>query len=852
MDFAICLDQFSTNFNLNSLSSNGFSIYTNLDYNNPIASGIPYQDLFAPPIGNCPLIITIPQGATQLLVIDDCTSGLGNVAPIFSQGNSANSLVTSCCYSIIPIPTQPISWCDTCDLEFDIFSSSYVGQIVAGDLTSTCGTVTDYKIGWYLDGDYSAPVFTSGKGTTFLPYQHTHPLTGNSAVPVVGGDWEGIIHDIAINGVTYSSVSGSANGTPISFESCFGTFVIDPLTCNNGPYSASSKYSHQINFNSQAAGTTPAPVSLTYTLSPSTKHFAYAFSGLFVYDELEIKWNSGNPSTTTNPTLYSQPIYLEKLLIGQDSSQVVGAGLLPGYQGFFDEQYTSVSNIWPKFTANSGYSQRVLTLTNLETSSNPLTPDYLEITITPNPNNNNTAWFAGFQCLDDFDCTDCQFENYPNQLPKIWKIELDKQYGCDAQKLNLYITNSCDFTQPSSTSDWMGLSCGTIASLNSLNINLIDAWQSPLGIYFDTVDFPDGTYLGLVDNVNCNTSQGGVGVCGPSSTGTITVNKTATQTQLTFNLLSDYTFYKNLLINYTNNYPPQTCNPSSTNVNYYRYFTLGIPVQAPNANCGDNTSQWGTYFHVNDLPNITYLENPASNNWSITIPQSLMTVCYPASQNCDTCFSVLNTWVNNYNNFLTLQPAFSYTTNTGAKYLYPFAINSVYRNVGVGASGSVCIDPDNNNIWTMYNNGEISSYPWWAVNTIPFISSSNGWVNLPNLAASLPCNTGSYPIGVDNSIKGWTKAGTVASYAVRFPHLGGNGFNYSLSTNDFEIYSAAGFGPTGSFNANSVFNNSPNPYSFACPPASQSLIYSYSASVATMYTASQFWNGTTPTLIIDP
>jgi hypothetical protein len=854
MDFAICLDQFSTNFNVSSLSPNGFSIYTDLDYTNPIASGIPYQDLFAPPIGNCPLIVDIPQGATQILVIDACATLPTNVAPIFGAGSSANSLITQCCYAIIPVPAQPISWCDTSGLEFDVFSASYVGQIVAGNLISTLGSVTDYTIGWYKDGDYSSPEFISGYGTAFLPYGNPHPLTGNQSVPVTAGDYEGIIHDIAINGVTYSSVSGSANGTPIPFESCFDTIVVDPLTCANGPFSGSSKYSHQINFNSQAAGTTPAPVSLTYTLEPTTKYFAYAFAGVSIYDELEIKWYSGNPSSTTNPTFYSQPIYLEKLLIGGDSSQVIGAENLPGAVSPFNGQFAGVSNVWPKFTTSQGYSQRVLTLTTLETSSNPFTPDYLEITITPNPSNNNTQWIAGFQCMETFDCTDCQFEDYPNQLPKIWKVELDKPTsGCDAQRLLLHFTNSCNFQPPTSiSSDWAGLNVGSTGNfLNDLNINLINSFQSPTGIDFPVKNFPASGYLSLVGATNCTYSTPGVGPCGPSSTGTITLNKTSNQTQLTFNLLSDYEHYKDHFDLLASNLSPTTCSPSSTSVAYYRYFRLNVPIQAPNANCGDNTSPWSTYFHVNDLFNIQYLASPSTNTWSITIPQTLMTNCYPPNQSCDNCFNLINQWVNDYNNELVIQPAYSYTTNTGAKYQQPALAAYIIRNAGSGPSGSYCIDPDNNNMWAMISQGEVSYYPWWSVNTIPFISSSNGWINLPNLGASLPCNTGSYPIGFSNTIFGWSQAGAVASYSVRFPHLGGNGFDYSLSTNDFEIYAASGFGPTGSFNANSVFNNSPNPYSFACPPASQSLIYSYSASVATMFTSSQFWQGNTPTLIID-
>ena len=48
MNVSICLDQYASNYNLNALSTNGFSIYTNLDnFTTPIAQGIPYQNLFS-------------------------------------------------------------------------------------------------------------------------------------------------------------------------------------------------------------------------------------------------------------------------------------------------------------------------------------------------------------------------------------------------------------------------------------------------------------------------------------------------------------------------------------------------------------------------------------------------------------------------------------------------------------------------------------------------------------------------------------------------------------------------------------------------------------------------------------
>jgi hypothetical protein len=145
----------------------------------------------------------------------------------------------------------------------------------------------------------------------------------------------------------------------------------------------------------------------------------------------------------------------------------------------------------------------------------------------------------------------------------------------------------------------------------------------------------------------------------------------------------------------------------------------------------------------------------------------------------------------------------------------------------------------------MYSN-EMQFYPWYSTHTIPFVSSSNGWINLPSLGAFIPCSnkTGSYPYSFEHSVFGLCYAGKTNGYLVRFPHLTGSGFDYSLSTNDFEIYAEFGYGPTGSIQATQ--NNLP------CPDPSSSLIYSYSGSTATVYTSSYFVGGTAPTLIIDP
>ena len=87
--------------------------------------------------------------------------------------------------------------------------------------------------------------------------------------------------------------------------------MANPLQCNNGIFPL--PYTHQKSFTAASNGVPPPPSTFTYQLSSNTNYFAYNFNGYQIWDELEIKYISGNPSGTTNPSLYSQPIYLEKL-----------------------------------------------------------------------------------------------------------------------------------------------------------------------------------------------------------------------------------------------------------------------------------------------------------------------------------------------------------------------------------------------------------------------------------------------------------------------------------------------------------------------------------------------------------
>ena len=123
-----------------------------------------------------------------------------------------------------------------------------------------------------------------------------------------------------------------------------------------------------------------------------------------------------------------------------------------------------------------------------------------------------------------------------------------------------------------------------------------------------------------------------------------------------------------------------------------------------------------------------------------------------------------------------------------------------------------------------------------------------GWVNLPSLGTTALCSnkTGSYPIELNHGTLGLCYMGKITGYSVRFPHLTSSGFDYSLSTNDFEIYTLTNITNTGSW------NNTPNSYPLPCPDPLGSLIYRYSGSIATMYSSSYFFGGVAPTLVIDP
>jgi hypothetical protein len=182
--------------------------------------------------------------------------------------------------------------------------------------------------------------------------------------------------------------------------------------------------------------------------------------------------------------------------------------------------------------------------------------------------------------------------------------------------------------------------------------------------------------------------------------------------------------------------------------------------------------------------------------------------------------------VNNINFSSTTTPVLNVTNIYGSKFLNPWE-----------AAYSFPFNPPINNTALVNIAGFQRSMPYYSWNTLPFISSSNGWVNLPTLGAN-PCPTlisSSMPYEVptywNNSVNlGYYNWGQEAGYLMYFPNL-------TASSDWFQIYTVVS-----ASNGYSPSINIPTP---------GQMIYQYSASIGTVYSSSFFENGS-PTVIIDP
>jgi len=743
MNYTICLDPNLTNFDTTALSGNGFAIYTDADnFTNPIVVNIPSSSLFPTSTGNCQFSLSnIPAGANQILIVDQCDG------PPPTSPSSPDVPSYNCIYTILNIPESCLGWCNECNIEFDNADFNTVGRIIAGNLQSSCGPVTDYVIGWYRNGDYSAPEVTTGFGNAFN-YQYTHPLTATNAPMVLDGLYEGIIHDIKINGIQYSNFdSGSKNGIPIPFESCFGTIVVAPFTCENGNFPL--PYSHQISLTAAGNGVPPGPCSATFLLSSSTDYFAYDIVTYAVYDTLTIKFISGDPSLTSDPDLYSQPIYLEYISLPRTSPPLALTGNDNPYyyEGFF-------SNIYPKKELDSFY-KKLLTLTSLDRTEN----DKLEITVTPNPNFPETSWVLKLQCLEEVNCNWCVVGD--STLIKNIKIKRELTSCQKRQNINFLFTSSCNWSDDLIT--YGGKSNITPIPLNN-NGNTYN-FIFP-GTTFQPVQISPLPGNIATPNTNCvlvtpssyhnityKKYNGGVNNPNGNPTGIIEIEFFGNPEAFPV-----YQAFRNRIESIKTQYFPTQYGVGTNSPAYYRGWTVRLPNNNGNIPCGDNIPSLKTYYVHRDAE-VEYIEIPSSNYWSIkmTMPyvdpnpqfQTFYTGGY--SSCCTNNFnsdigSTIGWYANNFNNSSTS------TTN-----LLNWTSTYSYRTLSTTAFDSYGISSISLNNPALYpcssSNSETgSSLQKYAtgnirmneITTLPFIESLSStptnqqFINLTNLKTT-PC-----------------------------------------------------------------------------------------------------------------
>jgi hypothetical protein len=421
------------------------------------------------------------------------------------------------------------------------------------------------------------------------------------------------------------------------------------------------------------------------------------------------------------------------------------------------------------------------------------------------------------QCLDTFGCDDC-LEPFPKVKLSKLKITYD---CCDVVKITLPLTSSAC---TSSKDKWTyGYGFHTIPYTSSPH-----EWNTYPAPYPTQGNSQCFAYsAGFFPNNPANCSV-------PTPNSTIKYHKSTRevngQTQgvisMSFNNVTDYNYYKtritagswtNFTLNidsfgFDNSY--DILNPydiDNTNVNYYTYYWIKLPLSSEA--CGDGSPFYQFRFHKSGYPLIEYVDDPTpGNDYTITIPMPVITNGITASS-CNSIQSYAQNIVNDLNlHSLTYDNPLNITNTFGGKSPNPlyFKYSKMYSSGGSTNPSLLAVSQ--------------RSLGYYSMNTLPFISSSNGWTNLPSLGGT-PCPnykiSSSMPYGTieANGGRGYYDWGQESIFNTII-----SGSNLNPPYSNIKIYTKV---------------TSPNGYEIG----SFNLIYEYSNSIATVHSSSYFHNG---------
>ena len=636
--------------------TNPIRIFSNLDNITPFTSVTLNQ------ITSCPLVLTgIPPGTTTIR--------------LKSENNYCCDIDLTC-----------NNLCTTCDLAFDVYSTNLISRLVAGNLTGSCdNNITQYRINWYRDSE-TTPIFTSGFGADFIPYNYTHPLTGTTSPLVYSGLYIPVVDRVKINGLNYSYTGGT--GFIQANLDCFNSSQIDveAFDCTNGSGTSNlPQYTHRVQFSGASAGVTPLPLTATFNLDPTTDYFAWKFQAAGITDSLIIRFNSLS---------YPNPIILEYWTVGS-TSNVTSAGL----------------TTFPKSAGTPSFLSKVTSLTGLTRSFN----DYLTLEVIPNQLNTQTTWDFYFTCLETFTCTGCT-NNYLNTPYKIEKstVSVGSPDACGKRDLRYYISG-CTINQimNSDIYKYMFTSIGSNVSTSESYLSC----ANDTSLYNKSETYYTGntqcSYRGTGNSIVCNF---------PPNTNTIGFKKSTPGgiglIEMTFSNLSDLAVFKS-------SYDTRKVgwNSDPTNLNYYRYALLGIPNATGSQPCGDTvgTLSYGIHYSSVIVTGVT------STGYTLTMSMPTITNSMApfslCQVDCNTTVQQIVTDVNLESTGTSNNTAGYLISNTGSRYTFPF-YRTQYASYDVQTgkySGST--QPG-----ILIINNSLNS-------TVPFSGNSTPYVQIPSLSS---------------------------------------------------------------------------------------------------------------------
>jgi hypothetical protein len=599
-------------------------IYSNSDsYSVPFQTNISLSLLTS----NCPYILTnIPDGTTEIKFQD---------------------IVSHCCYNL---PISPNNLCDLFGIQLSNFSSTTVSQIIAGLLVSSVGAnITDYLIDWYGPENNTTIAFTSGFGTLFGPYQQTHPFNRIS----LPGYYIPMIRQIRINNINYSITGGTgfvqANINCLSNQ----TVEVFPSICSGNrvePVYLYSGYNNYYFSNTAAFNTPPESLSLGFDLDINTNYFAWQFRAYTVSDTIKISFNGGN---------YPTPIVLEYYIVGDEFTD---------FNVFVTPKVIKV--------ATNGFFKKVTNISKLLRTEN----DFLTIEITPNPNISRTNWEIYFGCLNTFNCETCLDSLAPYKF-------IDSSVSITSLVCGQYSFNSnlsgCTNSVLESSDIFKYLTqSSSIAAPAALNSEFYGICSSLNGqISYNSIDSSGSSFCGnytvcAEDNSSCSQSPYN---CDGAPGGFISFNKTNATVggpgniNMQFQYLSDLELYYQSYLNNVLRYGLGT--PfDNTNINYYRYFSLVVPIipsNDPDRTCASDANNVAQYsIHTSSV----VTTGITGNFYFLNITMPLMTLGITFNE-CDLrCLSNAETGVNAVNNIsIASGNQYNFYSNVGAKKLNPIS-----------------------------------------------------------------------------------------------------------------------------------------------------------------------------------